>query len=84
MFVPQGVPHAFANTTKKPAKMFFRSSILRRTDGKPDPKDIAELRHRYDIEPLTRSRAAANRRSSYSEARTIADCAAATRAIGTR
>ena len=67
MFVPPGVPHAFANTSKKPCRMFFQSSvpgghenyfkelaaILRRTDGAPDPKDIAELRGRYDIEQLT-------------------------------
>lgn len=67
MFVPPGVPHAFANTSKKPCRMFFQSSvpgghenyfkelaaILRRSDGAPDPKDIAELRRRYDIEQLT-------------------------------
>lgn len=67
MFVPPGVPHAFANSSKKPCRMFFQSSvpgghenyfkelaaILRRTDGAPDPKDIAELRGRYDIEQLT-------------------------------
>lgn len=67
MFVPEGVPHAFANSTKKPAKIFFQSSvpgghenyfkelaeILRRSDGKPDRRDVAELRRRYDIEQLT-------------------------------
>lgn len=67
MFVPPGVPHAFANNTKKPCRMFFQSSvpgghenyfkelaaILRRSDGKPDQKDITELRRRYDIEQLT-------------------------------
>ncbi len=67
MFVPPGVPHAFANSSKRPCRMFFQSSvpgghenyfkelaaILRRTDGAPDPKDVAELRNRYDIEQLT-------------------------------
>jgi quercetin dioxygenase-like cupin family protein len=67
MFVPENVPHAFANTTDKPAKMFFQSSVagghenyfeelaalLRRSDGKPDPKDIADLRRRYGIEQIT-------------------------------
>lgn len=67
MFVPEGVPHAFSNRTKKPVKMLFQSSVpgghenyfeelaglLRRSDGRPDPKDIAELRRRYGIEQLT-------------------------------
>ena len=67
MWVPEGVPHAFANTTKQQAKMFFQSSvpgghenyfeelaaILRRSGGRPDPEDIAELRRRYEIEQLT-------------------------------
>ena len=71
MFVPVGVPHAFANPTRKPTKMFFQSSVpgghehyfddlvalLRRSDGSPDPRDIAELRRRYDIEQLTPLRA---------------------------
>lgn len=67
MFVPENTPHAFANRTDKPVKMFFQSSVpgghenyfeelmqlLRRSDGRPDPKDVAELRRRYDIEQLT-------------------------------
>ncbi len=67
MFVPENVPHAFANRTKRPTKIFFQSSVpgghenyfeelaalLRKSDGKPDPKDVAELRLRYDIEQLT-------------------------------
>jgi mannose-6-phosphate isomerase-like protein (cupin superfamily) len=67
MFVPEGVPHAFSNPTKKAAKIFFQSSVrgghenyfdelaalLRRSDGKPDPKETADLRRRYDIEQLT-------------------------------
>ncbi|NNJ04658.1 cupin domain-containing protein [Streptomyces sp. PKU-MA01144] len=64
--VPPGCPHAFANRTGKPAKMFFQASpppdheryfeeligILGRT-GPPDHEAIAELRSRYDIEQLT-------------------------------
>lgn len=67
MFVPPGVPHAFANNSKKPCRMFFQSSvpgghenyfkelaaILRRGGGQPDPAVIAALRQRYDIEQLT-------------------------------
>jgi mannose-6-phosphate isomerase-like protein (cupin superfamily) len=67
MFVPENTPHAFANTTDRPVKMFFQSSVpgghenyfdelmqlLRRSDGQPDPKDIVALRQRYDIEQLT-------------------------------
>jgi quercetin dioxygenase-like cupin family protein len=71
MFVPENVPHAFSNLTKKPTRIFFQSSVpgghenyfdelaalLRRSDGKPDPKDISELRRRYDIEQITPLRA---------------------------
>jgi oxalate decarboxylase/phosphoglucose isomerase-like protein (cupin superfamily) len=67
MFVPENTPHAFANPTSGPVRMFFQSSVpgghenyfdelmhlLRRSDGKPDPKDVAALRRRYDIEQLT-------------------------------
>ena len=67
MFVPENTPHAFANQTGKPVKMFFQSSVpgghenyfdelmqlLRRSDGSPDAKDVAQLRERYDIEQLT-------------------------------
>jgi oxalate decarboxylase/phosphoglucose isomerase-like protein (cupin superfamily) len=67
MFVPAGTPHAFANPTGKPAKMFFQSSVpgghenylnelmllLRRSAGRPDPKDVSALRRRYEIEQLT-------------------------------
>lgn len=70
LFVPENTPHAFANTTNKPAKMFFQSSVpgghenyfeelsklLRRSDGNPDPKEVAELRRRYDIQQLTAMR----------------------------
>lgn len=67
LFVPENTPHAFANTTDQPAKMFFQSSVpgghenyfeelsqlLRRSDGRPAAKDVEELRRRYDIEQLT-------------------------------
>lgn len=67
LFVPENTPHAFGNTTNKPAKMFFQSSVpgghenyfdelaalLRRSEGKPVDKDIQDLRRRYDIEQLT-------------------------------
>jgi quercetin dioxygenase-like cupin family protein len=67
MFVPENTPHAFANTTGRPVKMFFQSSVpgghenyfdelmavLRRSDGRPDPGDIEQLRRRYGIEQLT-------------------------------
>lgn len=67
MFVPESTPHAFANRTGKPVKMFFQSSVpgghenyfdelmllLHRSDGRPDAKDVVALRKRYDIEQLT-------------------------------
>ena len=71
LFVPENTPHAFANTTKKPARMFFQSSVpgghenyfdelaalLRCSDGKPADKDTQDLRRRYDIRQLTTMRA---------------------------
>ena len=67
MFVPPGVPHAFANLTDTAVRMFFQSSVagghenyfddlvqlLRRTGGRPDPGEAAELRSRYGIEQIT-------------------------------
>jgi quercetin dioxygenase-like cupin family protein len=67
MFVPENTPHAFANTTDRPARMFFQSSVpgghenyfrelaelLRHSSGRPDAKEVASLRRRYDIEQLT-------------------------------
>ncbi|MFI7141872.1 cupin domain-containing protein [Streptomyces massasporeus] len=64
--VPPGCPHAFANPTDTPAKMFFQASpppdheryfeelleILGGA-GPPDHAAIQELRARYDIEQLT-------------------------------
>ena len=67
MWVPEGVPHAFANRTDRPARMFFQSSVpgghenyfeelaqLLRAGGPPDPAAVADLRLRYGIEQLTR------------------------------
>ncbi|WP_320773124.1 cupin domain-containing protein [Streptomyces sp. CRN 30] len=64
--VPPGCPHAFANLTDEPAKMFFQASpppdheryfeeLLQILDrgGPPDHAAIEELRNRYDIEQLT-------------------------------
>lgn len=64
--VPPGCPHAFANPTDSPAKMFFQASPppdheryfddlleILSADGPPDRAAIAELRRRYDIEQLT-------------------------------
>lgn len=64
--VPPGCPHAFANLTETPARMFFQSSPppdheryfeelmdILSADGPPDHTAIAALRRRYDIEQLT-------------------------------
>ncbi|MEU9892473.1 cupin domain-containing protein [Streptomyces phaeochromogenes] len=64
--VPPGCPHAFANPTGNPAKMFFQASpppdheqyfeeLLKILDGggPPNHTAIEELRSRYDIEQLT-------------------------------
>ncbi|MFD7230140.1 cupin domain-containing protein [Streptomyces sp. NPDC059881] len=64
--VPPGCPHAFANRTGEPARMFFQASpppdheryfeeLIEILDagGPPDHEAIAELRARYDIEQLT-------------------------------
>ncbi|MEU6403298.1 cupin domain-containing protein [Streptomyces sp. NPDC046985] len=64
--VPPGCPHAFANPTGAPAKMFFQSSPppdheryfeelleILNSGGPPDHAAIEALRMRYDIEQLT-------------------------------
>lgn len=61
-----GCPHAFANPTDEPAKMFFQASPppdheryfeelleILGSGGPPDHAAIRELRARYDIEQLT-------------------------------
>jgi mannose-6-phosphate isomerase-like protein (cupin superfamily) len=70
ILVPPGCPHAFANPTGRPAKMFFQASPppdheryfeelleILATDGQPDRAAIEALRLRYDIEQLTPLRA---------------------------
>lgn len=67
LFVPAGVPHAFANLSSTPARMLFQAApeghedyfeelaaLLREAKGKPDPKAVTELRLRHDIHQLTR------------------------------
>lgn len=64
--VPAGCPHAFANPTQAPAKMFFQASPppdheryfeelldILASGGPPDHAAIQALRARYDIEQLT-------------------------------
>lgn len=66
LFIPPGCPHAFSNPTDRPARVLFQAapsghedyldelaSLLREAGGRPDPKAVAELRRRYDIEQLT-------------------------------
>ncbi|MFH9424609.1 cupin domain-containing protein [Streptomyces sp. NPDC017529] len=66
ILVPPGCPHAFANPTDVPARMFFQSSpppdheryfeellTILSADGPVDHGAIAALRRRYDIEQLT-------------------------------
>ena len=66
MFVPAGVPHAFANLSGRPARMLFQAApsghedyfeelaaLLRATDGRPDPEQVASIRGRHDIQQLT-------------------------------
>ncbi|QLJ01700.1 cupin domain-containing protein [Streptomyces sp. NEAU-sy36] len=64
--VPPGCPHAFANPTDTPAKMFFQASPppdheryfeelleILSDGGPPDQEAIEALRLKYDIEQLT-------------------------------
>lgn len=66
LFVPAGVPHAFANLSDTPATMLFQAApgghekyfeelaaVLRAADGPPDPAVIAAIRGRHDIHQLT-------------------------------
>ncbi|MGW1881409.1 cupin domain-containing protein [Streptomyces sp. NPDC001970] len=66
LVVPPGCPHAFANRSREPARMFFQASPppdheryfeelveILAAGGPPDHTAIAELRARYDIEQLT-------------------------------
>ncbi|WP_411577198.1 cupin domain-containing protein [Streptomyces sp. HUAS TT20] len=64
--VPPGCPHAFANPTDTPTKVFFQASPppdheryfeelleILGSGGPPDHEAIEDLRRRYDIEQLT-------------------------------
>ncbi|MES9523543.1 cupin domain-containing protein [Streptomyces capoamus] len=64
--VPPGCPHAFANPTEAPARMFFQASPppdheryfeelleILADGGPPDQEAIEALRAKYDIEQLT-------------------------------
>jgi len=66
LFIPPGCPHAFSNPTHLPTRVLFQAApkghedyldelaaLLREAGGKPDPKAVAALRSRYDIEQLT-------------------------------
>jgi oxalate decarboxylase/phosphoglucose isomerase-like protein (cupin superfamily) len=66
LWVPENTPHAFANRSGSPVRMFFQSSApgghdhyfdelaeLLRAEAPPDPDVVAELRRRYDIEQIT-------------------------------
>lgn len=67
LFVPENIPHAFANPTNEETVMFFQSTVqgghehyfeelaalLVRTSGRPTEAQILELRKRYGIEQIT-------------------------------
>lgn len=66
LFVPAGVPHAFANLSGEPVTMLFQAgpaghedyfdelaALLRSGDGRPDPAAVTAIRVRHDIEQLT-------------------------------
>lgn len=65
MFVPSGCPHAFKNSTRRPATMLFQSfpspdhenyfdEIAELfADGDPDKQAVQALRNRYDITQIT-------------------------------
>ena len=67
LYVPPGAPHAFANRTDRPVKLFFQSSVagghenyfaelgalLRDSHGSPSPAAVKELEASYGTEQLT-------------------------------
>jgi quercetin dioxygenase-like cupin family protein len=65
VFVPPGVPHAFANRSAAPATLlltmapaghdryFDELAKILSSDGPPDSDEIAALRKRYDTEQLS-------------------------------
>lgn len=68
MYVPPGIPHAFANNGDDPVVIFFQSSVagghenyfrelgtlLGTSQGHPDPAEVKALEARYGTEQLTR------------------------------
>lgn len=69
LWVPTGVPHAFANTTDEPARMLFMNSAgkggghehyfaelaeLLASGGKVDLQAVTDLGSRYGVERITR------------------------------
>jgi len=70
LYVPPGVPHAFANRTDHPVTLFFQSSVagghenyfaelgalLGDSHGHPDPAAIKQLEASYGTEQLTAMR----------------------------
>ena len=66
MFVPPGCPHAFRNSTDKPARMLFQSypspdheryfeeiAEIWAAGGAVDPDAVQRLRDRYDVNQIT-------------------------------
>ena len=66
LFVPPGCPHAFANRTNTPVKMFFQAApppdheayfeqLLKifEAGGEIDTSAIQRLREKYDIQQIT-------------------------------
>jgi mannose-6-phosphate isomerase-like protein (cupin superfamily) len=65
VFIPPGVPHAFANRTDAPARFllimsppghdryFDELAEVLAQDGPPDAAAIADLRRRYDTEQIS-------------------------------
>lgn len=66
MLVPQGVPHAFRNSSERPARMLFQSSPspdheryfeeiagIWASGSSVDPDAVEQLRRRYDVEQIT-------------------------------
>jgi mannose-6-phosphate isomerase-like protein (cupin superfamily) len=66
MFVPSGCPHAFRNSTDKPARMLFQSypspdheryfeeiSEIFSAGESVDPDAVQKLRDRYDVSQIT-------------------------------
>lgn len=66
MFVPPGTPHAFRNSSDKPARMLFQSypspdhelyfeeiAEIWAAGGAVDPEAVQRMRQRYDVQQIT-------------------------------